>query len=96
MQTEEIKRLNLLTFHPLSRLVSSPLPSFSVCVSPLKDSKSSYANWVGIHHCGMTSHQNIADVRRLAGERDRIDYLPEQPEQVDQLRRKSIEYSQQL
>ena len=46
-----------------------------------------YANWVGIHRWGMTSHQNIADVRRLAGERDRIDYLPEQPEQVSQLRK---------
>ena len=45
-----------------------------------------YANWVSMHRWGMTGHQNIAAVRKLASGRDRIDYLPEQPEQVNRLR----------
>ena len=34
----------------------------------------------------MTSHRNIDAIRQRASNRDRIDYLPEQPEQVSQLR----------
>ncbi|MDE0314555.1 MAG: Nramp family divalent metal transporter [Candidatus Poribacteria bacterium] len=46
-----------------------------------------YANWVSIHRWGMTSHQNIGAIRSHASGRDRIDYLPEQPEQVSRLRK---------
>ena len=46
-----------------------------------------YANWVSIHRWGMTSHQNIGDIRSHAAGRNRIDYLPEQPEQVSRLRK---------
>ena len=45
-----------------------------------------YANWVSMHRWGMTSHQNIGAIRQRAATRDKIDYLPEQPERVSQLR----------
>lgn len=46
-----------------------------------------YANWVSIHKWGMTAHKNIIGIRNHAGNRDRIDYLPENPNQVSQLRK---------
>jgi Mn2+/Fe2+ NRAMP family transporter len=45
-----------------------------------------YANWVSMHRWGMTGHRNIEAIRQRSANRDRIDYLPEQPEQVSQLR----------
>ena len=45
-----------------------------------------YANWVSIHRWGLTAHQNIDAIRQRATERDKIDYLPEQPEQIRRLR----------
>lgn len=46
-----------------------------------------YANWVSIHRWGLTAHQNIDAIRHRATERDKIDYLPEQPEQIRRLRK---------
>ncbi len=46
-----------------------------------------YANWVGMHRWGLTGHQNIDAIRRHAFTRDKIDYLPDSPEQVSQLRK---------
>ena len=46
-----------------------------------------YANWVGIHRWGMTGHQNIEAIQRHAFTHDKIDYLPDDPEQVSRLRK---------
>ena len=46
-----------------------------------------YANWVGLHRWGMTSHRKIEAIREYAFTRDRIDYLPEGREHVARLRR---------
>ena len=46
-----------------------------------------YANWVGIHRWGMTGHQKIEAIRRHAFAHDKIDYLPDDPEQVTRLRK---------
>lgn len=46
-----------------------------------------YANWVSIHRWGMTGHPDIKAIQARASNRDRIDYLPEQPEKVSQLRK---------
>ena len=48
-----------------------------------------YANWVGIHRWGMTGHQKIEAIRQHAFAHDKIDYLPDDPEQVSQLRKSS-------
>lgn len=45
-----------------------------------------YANWIGMHGWGLTGHARIDDVRRHAATRDRIDYLPTDPEQVRRMR----------
>jgi Mn2+/Fe2+ NRAMP family transporter len=46
-----------------------------------------YANWVGMHGWGLTGHPEIESIRRRAFVTDRIDYLPEDPEQVSRLRK---------
>ena len=46
-----------------------------------------YANWVGIHRWGMTGHKDIEAIRRHAFTRDRIDYLPDDRQQVARMRR---------
>ena len=46
-----------------------------------------YANWVGMHRWGLTGHQNIDCIRQHAFTRDTIDYLPDTPDQVSQLRK---------
>lgn len=46
-----------------------------------------YANWIGLHKWGLTSHQDIEAIQEHAFKRDEIDYLPEDPEQVSRLRR---------
>ena len=46
-----------------------------------------YANWIGLHRWGMTSHEKIAAIRKYAFTRDKIDYLPEGREQVARLRK---------
>ena len=46
-----------------------------------------YANWIGLHRWGMTSHENIAAIRKYAFTRDKIDYLPVGREQVARLRK---------
>ncbi len=46
-----------------------------------------YAHWVGLHRWGLTDHREIDTIRRHAAARDRIDYLPDDPEQVRRLRR---------
>ena len=46
-----------------------------------------YANWVSMHRWGMTAHRNIEAIRQRAANRNIVDYLPEQPEQVSQLRK---------
>ena len=46
-----------------------------------------YAHWVGLHRWGLTDHGDIEAIRRHASARDRIDYLPDDPDQVRRLRR---------
>jgi len=46
-----------------------------------------YANWVGLHAWGMTGHLEIEAIRGRASSRDRIDYLPDDPNQVRRLRK---------
>ena len=46
-----------------------------------------YANWVGLHKWGLNSHKDIDAIRSHALTRERIDYLPEDAESVDRLRR---------
>ncbi len=46
-----------------------------------------YANWIGLHRWGMTGHEKISAIRQHASTRDRIDYLPDDPEQVSRLRK---------
>ena len=46
-----------------------------------------YANWVGIHRWGMAGHRRIEAIRRYAFTRDKIDYLPDDPQQVALLRK---------
>ena len=46
-----------------------------------------YANWVSMHKWGLNSHKDIDAIRSHALTRDRIDYLPEDLESVDRLRR---------
>jgi Mn2+/Fe2+ NRAMP family transporter len=46
-----------------------------------------YANWVGMHKWGLNYHKDIDAIRSHALTRERIDYLPEDPESVDRLRR---------
>ncbi len=46
-----------------------------------------YANWIGIHHWGLTGHPDIEAIRRRAAQQDRIDYLPDDPVQVRRLLR---------
>jgi hypothetical protein len=46
-----------------------------------------YANWVGMHKWGLNCHKDIDAIRSHALTRERIDYLPEDPESVDRLRR---------
>ncbi len=45
-----------------------------------------YANWVSMHGWGLSGHRKIEEIRRHAFTRERIDYLPEDPEQVRRLR----------
>ena len=45
-----------------------------------------YANWVGLHGWGMTGHEKIASIREHAFTHDKIDYLPEDPQQVKRVR----------
>jgi Mn2+/Fe2+ NRAMP family transporter len=46
-----------------------------------------YANWIGIHGWGLTGHPKIESIQRHAFASDRIDYLPDDPEQVSRLRK---------
>ena len=46
-----------------------------------------YANWIGMHRWGLTGHQKINAIRQHAFTHDTIDYLPDTPEQVSQLRK---------
>ncbi len=46
-----------------------------------------YANWVGMHRWGLNSHAQIEEIRDHAFTRERVDYLPEDPESVSRLRR---------
>ncbi len=45
-----------------------------------------YANWVSMHGWGITGHAEIEGIRKSAGLRSRIDYLPEDPGSVARLR----------
>ncbi len=45
-----------------------------------------YANWIGLHGWGLTGHKKIASIREHSFSRDRIDYLPDDPQQVKRLR----------
>lgn len=45
-----------------------------------------YANWVGMHGWGMAGHPRIEAIKRHAASRDKLDYLPEQGEEVRRLR----------
>jgi Mn2+/Fe2+ NRAMP family transporter len=45
-----------------------------------------YANWIGNHGWGITGHPKLAEIRALAAQRPRIDYLPEDGESVRRLR----------
>lgn len=45
-----------------------------------------YAEWVDIHKWGMGAHAKLAELRQHASTRDRIDYLPDDPEAVRRLR----------
>ena len=40
-----------------------------------------YANWVGLRGWGLTGHPQIEQIRRRAARSERIDYLPDDPEQ---------------
>jgi len=40
-----------------------------------------YANWVGLRGWGLTCHPQIEQIRERAGQSDRIDYLPDDPQQ---------------
>ena len=40
-----------------------------------------YANWVGIRGWGLTGHPDIEQIRARAARSDRIDYLPDDPQQ---------------
>jgi len=44
-----------------------------------------YANWVGLHGWGLTGHNNIQSMRKYAATH-KIDYLPDDPEQVRRIR----------
>ncbi|MBL7044254.1 MAG: Nramp family divalent metal transporter [Pirellulaceae bacterium] len=46
-----------------------------------------YANWIGLHGWGLTGHKRIASIREHAFTHDRIDYLPDDPQQVKRLRK---------
>ena len=46
-----------------------------------------YANWIGIHRWGMTGHEKIDAIRSHAFRNDQIDYLPDDPSQVKQMRK---------
>jgi Mn2+/Fe2+ NRAMP family transporter len=45
-----------------------------------------YANWIGLHGWGMTSHPEIDAIRRHAATRRTIDYLSETPESIRRMR----------
>jgi len=45
-----------------------------------------YANWVGLRGWGLTGHPQIEQIRQRAARSERIDYLPEDPEQRRRLR----------
>ena len=49
-----------------------------------------YSSWVGLHGWGLTGHRQIDLIRDRAPQRDRIDYLPEDPGQMRRLRRLSL------
>lgn len=46
-----------------------------------------YASWISMHGWGLTGHGQIEAIRRRAAASARIDYLPEDPEQVGRMRR---------
>ena len=46
-----------------------------------------YAHWIGMHGWGLSKHRDIDAIRRYASTRDKLDYLPEDPEQVRMLRK---------
>lgn len=45
-----------------------------------------YANWIGLHGWGLTGHKKITSIREHAFAHERIDYLPDDPQQVKRLR----------
>lgn len=45
-----------------------------------------YAGWVGLHKWGLNGHREIEAIRSYAETRERVDYLPEDPESVSRLR----------
>ena len=45
-----------------------------------------YSNWVGLHRWGLTAHDDIERIQEHAFKSERIDYLPEDNEQVKRLR----------
>jgi Mn2+/Fe2+ NRAMP family transporter len=46
-----------------------------------------YANWVGLRRWGLTGHARIEAIRQHAFTRPAIDYLPDDPAQVERMRR---------
>jgi hypothetical protein len=46
-----------------------------------------YASWISMHGWGLTGHAQIEAIRRRAAASARIDYLPEDAEQVGRMRR---------
>lgn len=46
-----------------------------------------YASWISMHGWGLTGHAQIEAIRQRAAASARIDYLPEDPEQVGRMRR---------
>ncbi|MCZ6633382.1 MAG: Nramp family divalent metal transporter [bacterium] len=47
----------------------------------------SYANFVGLHGWGVTGHKDIEAIRSHAASEDKVDYLPETPEEVAGVRK---------
>lgn len=46
-----------------------------------------YASWISMHGWGLTGHEQIGAIRQRAAASARIDYLPEDAEQVGRMRR---------
>ena len=46
-----------------------------------------YSSWVGLHGWGLTGYRRVDSTQDQASQRDQMDYLPEDPEQINRVRR---------